>query len=549
MRRRPSGLGLSRRAVIATGLAASVAGVGRSSVAAAGNRSALRILDTATGQPISRLIYGSNDIGVMDGGLPAWMLDEHAGVTARRLGGDLMTAYNWVNNATNAGKNHRHANGPFLLEALQVPPDLWSEPAILIEAMHGASRALGAKSLVTLPLARHVAADMAGPVAPEEAAPSRRFVEVRWSGRTPANAPVDPAVVDMPQLVARLVERYGSAATDGGIHAYALDNEPGIWFQTHPRLMPQRVTIRAFIDRSIEAARAIKAIDPAARVFGPCSWGATEFVSFQDAPDWPDYQAKGSFLAAYLEAFRRASEHDGTRLLDVLDVHWYPFSAKGNLFRSEDARLDQSRLDAPRALSEAGFVEDSWVPRALRRRGVGTLSLPILPSLQQLIASQFPGTGLAITEFNYGGAGQLTAGLALADALGRFGVGGVYLATHWGSLAGWLGEAYRLYRAPDEAGRVFGHMALPVEMRGTADLTAYAAGDALGMQLVLINRGIAEQALDIGFAGKGERAAGSVSGFDAAHPRTGPVDERPMQVEGGWRVVIPPRSARRYAFS
>ncbi len=59
----------------------------------------------------------------------------------------------------------------------------------------------------------------------------------------------------------------------------------------------------------------------------------------QNAPDWGEYRRYGSILAAYLDAFRQASERDGLRLLDALDVHWYPFSDRGTLYRTEDPAL------------------------------------------------------------------------------------------------------------------------------------------------------------------------------------------------------------------
>ena len=77
--------------------------------------------DREPGRPISRFIYGSNEIGTMDGGAPSGDLDRLAGVTARRLGGNLMTTYNWMNNASNAGKDYQNSNGAFLLEALGTP--------------------------------------------------------------------------------------------------------------------------------------------------------------------------------------------------------------------------------------------------------------------------------------------------------------------------------------------------------------------------------------------------------------------------------------------
>ncbi len=151
---------------------------------------------------------------------------------------------------------------------------------------------------------------------------------VSWEGRRAASAPVDPRVADIPHLLARLVARYGPASGATGIRGYILDNEPGLWATQHPRIVRQPVRIADLLARSIKAARAIKAIDPDAWVIGPASWGATGMVSLQNAPDWNAYRHHGSFLAAYLDAFRLASEREGKRLLDALDVHWYPFSER-----------------------------------------------------------------------------------------------------------------------------------------------------------------------------------------------------------------------------
>lgn len=522
------------------------------SLARAHSRWMLRIEDGAPGTPISALIYGSNEIGTMDGGAPSAELDRAAGVTARRLGGNLMTTYNWVNNAANSGKDYHQANGPFLLNALGIAQGDWKKPGLLIERMHETSLAMGAKSLVTVPLAGYVAADFDGAVPADASAPSSRFVPTRWVAGAKAGDPIVPAVADIPQLLARLVERFGGADSSDGIHAYALDNEPGLWFETHPRIVTAKPTIRAFLERSLAAARAIKRADPAARVFGPVSWGVSEMVSFQDAPDWNDYRQHGSFLAAYLDAFRTASEQDGIRLLDVLDVHWYPYSHQGDLFRTENPALAAALLEAPRSLTEPGFREDSWVVRALADGGSDReVGLPLLPSLQRIADHGFPGTELAVTEFNYGGAGQIASGLALADTLGRFGQQGVYLATHWGSLDGSLGQAYRLFRDKDESGGRFGDRALPITIEGTPGLVAYAAAgaDHDGVHLVVINKSDAPATVDIRFETAAARNCTAVLGFDAANPATMAMREAPVGADGGWQLQLPARSARRYAFN
>jgi hypothetical protein len=542
----------TRRLVLAGGLAAGLIGAMPPTLARANSRWMLRIADGGPGTPISPLIYGSNEIGTMDGGAPSVELDRAAGVTARRLGGNLMTSYNWVNNAANSGKDYHQFNGPFLLEALGIAESDWQKPGRLIETMHESSLAMGAKSLVTVPLAGYVAADFDGPVPENASAPSPRFVPIRWEPGTKAGDPIDRLVADIPQLLARLTARFGGADSEKGIYAYALDNEPGLWPETHPRIVTGKPTIRAFLERSLAAARAIKRADPAARVFGPVSWGASEMVNFQDAPDWSDYRQFGSFLAAYLDAFRQASERDGIRLLDALDVHWYPYSNRGNLFRTEDPALARALLDAPRSLTEPGFREESWVVRALSHadsdRDVG---LPLLPSLRRIADHGFSGTEIAITEFNYGGAGQIASGLALADVLGRFGQQGVAFASHWGSLDGSLGAAYRLFRLPDASGQRFGARSLGVTIEGNPDLVAYAAANAdgrPGVQLVVINKSEAAALVDIRFETASDRKCASVLGFDAANPMTAPLAAMPLAADGGWQLELPARSARRYAF-
>ncbi|MFV0281411.1 MAG: glycoside hydrolase family 44 protein [Rhodoblastus sp.] len=537
----------SRREVLAGGLAA-LAGL-TPRVSAADDAIAAALRTKTPGGPVSPLVFGANEIGVMDGGAPSATFDAQAGVTARRFGGDLTTTYNWVNNACNAGKNHKQSNGAFLLDALSIPDAERARPGVVVETMHEASLAMGARSLVTLPLSPFVAADLSGPVAERETAPSSRFTPTRWSANPSARAPIDRSVCDVSQFLTRLMEKYGDAKSSRGIFAFALDNEPGLWTQNHPRIAPVRMPIDEFIARSIAAARTIKAIDPSALVFGPSSWGATGMASFQNAPDWPAHARYGNFLSLYLDAFRKASEQDGRRLLDTLDVHWYPFSTKGELFRTDTADLDEARMSAPRSLTEEGFIEESWVSRALRHGGEDKIGLPILPCLNRIVARNFPGTNLSISEFNYGLGKRIPSALALADALGRYATGGVYMAAHWGSLAEMLGQSYRLYRAPDARGGGFAGRAIAIDHGAHDVLSAYAAEDGAALRVVAINRSGREIALDLAGLDAPARAFKQAQGFDAASPVFAERPENARKNGGAWRVVVPALSARRYLFA
>lgn len=519
--------------------------------AADNKRVTLRVDDTSAGKAISPFIYGSNELGTMEGGVLSATLDKAAGVTARRLGGNLMTSYNWTNNNDNSGKDWEHTSGDNLFRFLQIPKSRRLEPAAVISTMHQASLAQGAVSLVQVPLAGYLAADHNGPVTEAQAAPSNRYQPISWKRGLPDAAhQAGSAVVPMPKLIELMKAKFGTADSKRGIFGYALDNEAGLWPETHPRIVRKPVTIKDLIERSIEAATAIKEIDPSALVFGPCSWGIPEMVNFQNASDWPNYTQYGSFLGAYLAAFRKASDERGTRLLDVLDVHWYAYSKKDDLFRTEKPEMASALLDAPRSLSEVGFREDSWISEALSGAKPDGITMPFFPSLQRIIEKWYPGTRLSVSEFNFGGAGQVASGLAIADALGRFGQSGVYFATHWGLLNDMIGQAYRLFRMPDVAQESFGDYALPTTGLPEPSMTAYAArtGREGRIQVIVINKATTKQALNLELrSGRPHRLIDTI-GFDETHRTTGHVNGIGDHHDGQWDLALPARSARRYVF-
>lgn len=503
---------------------------------ASGYPLSVRFEPVAGVRPVNPLVFGTNDLGTMGGGVDSVTLDRDAGVTLRRLGGNAVSTYNWSNGCNNFGKDWRHANmlgvtGYYIGdEAARRAP--LSAPA----AVHERALAVGARSLVQVPIGDYVAADADGVVTPEERAPSPRWTAVSWRGSKPSS---EGTVVDMPRLLEQLVARCGRAA-DGGVYAYALDNEPALWHETHPRAHPKRMPIGRFLERATTAAARIKAIDPSARVIGPSFWGSTAMVDFHDAPDWRGGRGYADMVSMYLDAFRVASARAGVRLLDHLDIHWYAFSDAGNLHDTRDPALASAVLDAPRTLDEPGFIERSWVGRSLGRTATAGLTLPILPSLRRLIERWYPGTGLAVTEFNYGLLAE--SALATADALARFVREGVEMAALWGRLEPPLVEAYRLFRDPLQPARPLPGELIPLGYErapGQTLLATKTSAPSSRYHLVVINREDRPVALDPHLAERRlERLASR--GFDVRDRRVVPVEEG--RGDGG--LVVPPYAAR-----
>jgi hypothetical protein len=436
------------------------------------------------GWPISPLIYGGNHD-----------LDGFEFDTARRLGGNRLTAYNWETDASNAGKDYHHTSDGWLAHGK--PTEWWRAsieipahgPARALRAFHDESLARGAFSLVTVPMAGYVAADGDGPVAAEEAAPSDR-----WARVTPRGGPLGVAgpdlsdgLVHVDQLIEYLVGRYGRADSGRGVNAYSLDNEPGLWHETHPRVVRRPITCHELIARSLETAATIKRGDPSAEVLGPALWGMSGFTHLKDAPDWPRLQAdSGSewFIDAYLDAFRRASEMAGEPLLDALDVHWYAGPA------TERHGGLEAVVNAPRSLYDATYIEPTWIGKHFAR------FLPLLPRLQRSIDERNPGVGIAISEYDWLRTDSIHGGLAQVDALGAFGAAGVDLAFYHhrdgSGSAVYVASAFRLYRDYDGAGGAFGDVGLPVERDDMSFGCAYASRDPDRgtIHLILSNRAL-----------------------------------------------------------
>jgi mannan endo-1,4-beta-mannosidase len=463
--------------------------------------------------PISPYIYGTNQ----DAGAAFW--------TVRRDGGNRTTGYNWETNFSNAGSDYLHNSDLFSLSNAGIPPSEANMPGRAVTNTHDRSIAMSAGTIITLQMAGYVAADGNGPVSVAETAPSSRWIRVAPRKATPLSMTPDrtDGVVYMDEQVNLFVQRYGGAAGARGVRWYSLDNEPALWAYTHPRIHPQKVGAVELLERSVALATAVKAIDPAAEILGPAEYGMSGFYDLQSAPDWPQVKAGfGWYLDYYLDGMKKAGAASGKRLLDVLDVHWYPEARGDHRIIDGDATTAAdvaARLQAPRSLWDPTYRESSWIQQAL------PAFLPLLPRLEQSIAQFYPGTKLAITEYDYGGKASISGGIAQADVLGIFGRQGVYLATIWGigasdqyALAG-----FQLYRDYDGRRGTFGNTSVRATSSDDALASIHASiegSDDSVLHLILLNKHASDTiSARIQLSGGAAYTRGEVWGFDAASPR------------------------------
>jgi hypothetical protein len=420
-------------------------------------------IDSGTARhPISPYVYGTNQ--------PDWG-GRSRGLRLGRLGGNRWTAYNWETNASNAGADYRHQNDDFLGGG--------DVPGEAIRPHVARAFAASASMIVTVPIAGYVSADKApgGDVNQTPDYLDVRFLESRPAKRGSFSYPPNTTdrVVYQDESVAWLESAFPDARHDPARTLfYSLDNEPDLWASTHPRIRPAgKVTYAELVERTVAFAGAVKAVAPQALVFGPVSYGWAGFVRLQDAPD-----AGGrDFLDFYLDEMSAAEGPARRRLVDVLDLHWYP-EARGGSVRITEANnspeVVAARVQAPRSLWDPGYAETSWISIDAR---VGPIRL--LPRMRDKIAAHYPGTRLAITEYNYGGGDHVSGAIAQADVLGIFGREDLFAAALW-DLQGstrFIDGAFALYCNYDGAGGRFGDTSIGASTSDHVATSVYASVD------------------------------------------------------------------------
>ncbi len=459
--------------------------------------------------PISQLIYGGN-----------WDFND-ASITSKRLGGNRMTGYNWENNFSSAGSDWQHSSDTFLLSNGNVPKEQWSQPASVITTFHDQNQAENIPySLVTLQAAGYVSADSKGTVTETEVAPSARWKEVKFNKGSSLS--ITPDTTDdnvyMNELINFLTNKYGSASTPMGIKAYAIDNEPALWPHTHARIHPNQPTCSEILNKNIELSKVVKKLDPAAEVFGAVLYGFGAYYDFQTAPDWES--VKGSykwFLDYYLDNMKKSSDSEGKRLLDVLDLHWYPEAQGGGLriTTNDTTNIDcnKARLQAPRTLWDTTYKEDSWIAQWFSQ------FLPIIPNIKTSIDKYYPGTKLAFTEYSYGADNHITGGIAQADVLGIFGKYGVYAANIWGG-GSYTASGFNLYRNYDGKGSKYGDSSVKCDTSDITNSSVYASivgSSDNKLHIVVMNKSYDSVAnFNFTINSKSSYKTGSVCGFDSS---------------------------------
>jgi hypothetical protein len=484
---------------------------------------------------ISPDIYGMNlSYGLSPADADA--LAQGIGLTVQRWGGNITSRYNWKNNLANHGSDFYFEN---------IPEDLSADQFISRRS------AWGARTLLTVPAVGYVAKDVSspnrydcgfsttkyaytpGPLYPGDPGHDTynpasvdcgtgvRSNGTLVTGNDVADTSVHFGPAEAQAWVAHLVATHGTASA-GGVPYYAIDNEPGLWFETHRDVHPAEPTYAELADLGCQYAAAIKAADPGAQVFGPVQDGWTRYFyasygSYPDVAAQVDRDSHGGtpFVAWYLAQMQACAQASGVRLLDYLDLHYYP--ANVSLAPAGDVATQALRLRSTRSLWDASYVDESYIKDTEQ----GNTAVQLIPRMRAWVEANYPGTKLAITEYNWGALDALNGALAQADVLGIFGREGLDLATLWepptpaqpGTFA------FRIFRNYDGAGAQFGETSVAVNSADQGALAIYAAQRSQdgALTVVVINKSAADLTGDLSLAGITPVGTAAVYRYSAAN--------------------------------
>jgi len=522
---------------------------------------ALTVDAGAATHPISPYIYGLN--------FATESFAREIDLPLRRWGGNNTTRHNWQSNATN------HASDWFFHNDLHY--DDYTGLAETADQWIARNQSTGTESLITMPMAGFLAkngdpftyafsikeygaqTDDDGPDGFPDCGNG-----VLLSGAYVINDPTDTSFAADESYATswmdHLVTNFGPASA-GGVRFIALDNEPGLWHETHRDIHPAPFTYDESFDKGTRFAGAVKAKDPDVLIFGPVQDGWARYFYASESALAPeavtDRRNHGDvdFVPWYLQQMSGYEQFNGVRLLDFLDLHFYPQNGEDQTLAGDSAK-QALRLRSTAALWDASYVDESWIGD----NGLDGGIVRLIPRMRDWVNANYPGTRLALTEYNWGGLEDINGALAQADVLGIFGAEGLDVAALWNypahtnpaeeviaydvfeTLPGaW---AFRMYRNYDGVGGKFGDLSVSANSADRGQLAVYGAQRTSdnALTVMVINKTGGDLDATVSIAGFAPAGAGGVYRYRA--PNLAAITHEPDQpiAAGGFSTSFPANS-------
>lgn len=434
--------------------------------------------------------------------------------TSNRYGGNRTSRYNWQQNVDQTGEfyyweSYPDANVPFGLA----------------DNIVNASQGANAAPLITIPMIdwiaktdaqRHILCSYPQTLYPNETdySPECANPNVQpiccgtgfnnitndwepWSADQQTNASTPNSLAMQTTFVQHLAGE--------GSHYYILDNEHGIWHETHREVQPNGVDMDTIWGKMRDYSAMIKTQDPNAVVLGPEEYGWTGYFysgsdiqncningCWANPPDWLNHCGGVNeppcdpidYMGWVLDQFMAYDTANATRLLDVFTLHFYPQGDLNNHYEYSDdvsTAAQNLRNRSTRGLWDSNYVNESWIGQAGPDNGI----VQLIPRMKNWISQHYhPDTLTGITEYHWGPLGaavesHMNGATTQADVLGIFGREGLDFANLYtdgpinsGSA---IANAFKMYRNYDGSKSTFGDMSVSATGPNPDNISTFAA--------------------------------------------------------------------------
>ncbi len=426
--------------------------------------------------------------------------------TMNRSGGNAETRYNWQLNA------HNHA-ADWYFESLD---DGSSTPGASADDFVSNSKNGGAQAMITIPMIGwmpklgasrgklcsystnkygvQTGNDWQWYTNAGNGISITNSTPITWNDPNDANFLTN--VLFQQAYVQHLTNRWG-VSTNGGVRYYLMDNEHSLWQSTHQDIHPVGPTMQEIWNDMVTYGSMVKSNDPNALVLGPEEWGWNGYFysgydqqwagqhGWPSVSTYPDRTANGGwdYMPWLLNQFQQYDTANHKRLLDYFTLHCYP--QEGNVGgNAVDSATELLRNQSTRQFWDTNYVDPSWINSVIA----------LIPRMRSWVTTNYPGTKIGITEYNWGAEPYISGATAQADIYGIFGSQGLDLATRWTTPDSSTPtyNAMKMYRNYDGNKSTFGDTSVAATVPNPDNLSAFAAirTNDSAMTLMVINKDI-----------------------------------------------------------
>jgi hypothetical protein len=106
-----------------------------------------------------------------------------------------------------------------------------------------------------------------------------------------------------------------------------MDNEVEIWSSTHDDVMPTQLSAEAFLQLYFAVAKKARALFPGIKLTGPVSPNEWQWYNWNNATVTGTDGKQYPWLQYFIKRVAEEEQSSGIRLLDVIDLHFYPGSS------------------------------------------------------------------------------------------------------------------------------------------------------------------------------------------------------------------------------